>query len=636
MRPGLTALVLLLMLCGCATGAPSTGMRPSSWKARRLTPPESPLSREHRALRAWLEEQERSRRQGEAEALEAVVALVHPRAWEAAETQRRVGSRLLVRLRVDGGHMALRECELEQGPGPEAPRVDEGRFRETLKSALLQRAWGWSGDVVVVLRRTQEGWREEDSVHTAPPLRMAKAPQSPRTWAGPSSFDAQTPHASAPANPDMPPRPLALAHAEAPRAKEAERWRAVEAKLEEYLQWGMQLMEAHAAHLRRIAPGHLLTEHPLREKSIDALVRATLAWAYAHTDDPDFPSRSPSEVALYLLAHRSALATAIELGKRAPPHLDYTPPPTDEYTGEELLLELAVGFLPGIGDAADLDAALSGYSLTGHRLSEPERFLSLLAGVLPFVNGKLLAEGGEATLGRVALLTGRSLDEVQVLSRVASHLAPEDVRELERLMHGASAGRAFTQEELEFLHRVARRLETPLREAAESLRRGEKLALLGARTLPDGSRLLPGTPAHLAQCWVDYQFRHPGKYRRFSYAVDPDWERLYRSILANKPAGNAFEDSILASRGYTKNRRRSGAVWGKPYSFVEAKARNELALTGNLEAMINYVREYGGHLELWVRSARHPAGKTRLTSPLLETLERLRRSGKATLRYHPD
>ncbi len=37
--------------------------------------------------------------------------------------------------------------------------------------------------------------------------------------------------------------------------QEAERWRAEEAKLEEYLQWGMRLMEAHAVHLRRIAPG---------------------------------------------------------------------------------------------------------------------------------------------------------------------------------------------------------------------------------------------------------------------------------------------------------------------------------------------------------------------------------------------
>ncbi|HYO51475.1 hypothetical protein, partial [Archangium sp.] len=38
-------------------------------------------------------------------------------------------------------------------------------------------------------------------------------------------------------------------------------------------------------------------------------------------------------------------------------------------------------------------------------------------------------------------------------------------------------------------------------------------------------------------------------------------------------------------------------VWGQPYPFVEAKARKELSLTGNLKAMIEYVEKYGGHLE---------------------------------------
>ena len=336
--------------------------------------------------------------------------------------------------------------------------------------------------------------------------------------------------------------------------EETARWKAVEAKLEEYLQWGMYLMETHATHLRRIAPGHLLTEHPLREKSLDALVRATLAWAYSHTQDPDFLRRGPSEVALYLLASRSALSTAIELGKRAPPHLDYTPPPRHEYTDEELLLELAVGLAPILGEVTDVDAAVSGFSFTGHRLSHPERFIHALGVVLPFANGKLLKQGGEAVLERVALLTGKSLDEVRVLSRVASHLSAGDVRELERLLQrAADRGGILSDEELAFLNRLAGRLEKPLREAADTLRRGEKPPLLGARTLPGGSRMLPGGPEHLAQCWVDYQFRHPRKYRRFSYSVDPEWERLYRSILSNKPAGTAFEDSILLARGYEKN-----------------------------------------------------------------------------------
>ncbi|HLM43837.1 MAG TPA: pre-toxin TG domain-containing protein [Myxococcaceae bacterium] len=439
--------------------------------------------------------------------------------------------------------------------------------------------------------------------------------------------------------------------------EEAERWKKVEAKLEEYLQWGMRLMETHVTHLRRIAPGHLLTEHPLREKSLNALVDATLAWAYAHTEDPDFLRRSPSEVALYLLASRSALATAIELGKRAPPHLDYTPPPEDTYTDEELVVELLVGFTPLLGEVTDLEAAFSGYSFTGHRLSNPERFIHVLGVVMPFANGKLLTKGGDAVLSRVALVTGRSVEEVRVLSRVASHLSPEDVTKLELLLRrAAERGGTLTDEDLTFLNRVAGKLEKPIGEAVEALRRGEKLPLLGARTLANGTRMLPGSAEHLAQCWVDYQFRHPGKYRRFSYAVDPEWERLYRSILANKPAGNAFEDSILKAGGYEKNtalmmpppdsrlpgfipdsvRGNPGElVWGKPYHFVEAKGRQELALSGNIEAMIDYVKKYGGHIELWIRASTHPAGQTRLTNPLQKALRDLSRDGKASIKYSP-
>jgi hypothetical protein len=214
----------------------------------------------------------------------------------------------------------------------------------------------------------------------------------------------------------------------------------------------------------------------------------------------------------------------------------------------------------------------------------------------------------------------------------------------------------LTEEELAFLNRLAGRLEKPLSEAAEALHRGQKLPLLGARTLSTGARMLPGSAEHLAQCWVDYQFRHPGKYRRFSYAVDPEWERLYRSILANKPAGNVFEDTILKAGGYEKNTAMmmpppgskaqgfisdsvrgnpTELVWGEPYRFVEAKGRQELAYTGNLKAMLDYVAEYGGHIELWVRSAKHPAGKTKLTAPLERHLNDLVNEGKARVLYFP-
>ena len=243
-----------------------------------------------------MEQEAQQRRDSEAAALEAAVAAVHPRAWEEAEGQRRVGTRLLVRLRVEEGRrMALRACEVERGAGREAVPVEEERFQRMLRAALVRRAWGWSGDVVVVLRRDEVGWWDEDSVHTVSPARVARTPEPSRTRPGTGSSEAWEPSSTVSILPSASPDLGARGHED---GLQAERWKAVEAKLEEYLQWGMRLMETHAAHLRRIAPGNLITEHPLREKSLDALVRATLAWAYAHTDDPDFLRRSPSEVAL--------------------------------------------------------------------------------------------------------------------------------------------------------------------------------------------------------------------------------------------------------------------------------------------------------------------------------------------------
>ncbi len=79
-----------------------------------------------------------------------------------------------------------------------------------------------------------------------------------------------------------------------------------------------------------------------------------------------------------------------------------------------------MGLLPVAGEVADADAALSGKSLTGHPLTPPERTLHAMGVLLPFVGGSLLTKGEE--LGPLALRTGRGLDEVWVLSRVASHL----------------------------------------------------------------------------------------------------------------------------------------------------------------------------------------------------------------------
>jgi hypothetical protein len=75
--------------------------------------------------------------------------------------------------------------------------------------------------------------------------------------------------------------------------------------------------------------------------------------------------------------------------------------------------------------------------------------------------------------------------------------------------------------------------------------------------------------------------------------------------------------------------------WGQPHRLVECKARKELSLTGNLKAMSEYVEQYGGHLELWIRSAKHPDGATKLSTPLKNRLETLQRQGKAQIQSSP-
>jgi len=597
---------------------------------------------------------------------------VRAQAWAAARGLKRPGAWLALGLRVDGERVRLLGLREHEGTGAEGGPVEAEDFRHLLEWALSRYARGQQGEVVLVLRRGEGMWTEE--AESTGPVRSALAPQAPYEvflrhqrekhtdlsemaraalkkmdgWLLLQSEEALGKAAS----------PLAryTALLEEERQREV-RWRAVQRRLAEYEAWGRALLDTYAPPPRRLAPGYRLSESPLRERSLWALGNATMGWAYAHTEDPDFLQRSPEEVALYLLASRSALATVVHLGRMAPVDLDYQEAFDPEvYTPEELVVELLVGLTPGAGEVADADAAVTGRSLTGHRLTPIERLVHAVGVVVPFVGGKLLKEAGEEGLQQLALLTGRGLEEVRVLSRVASHLSPGDAKEVERLLAAASKGHAFSEEEVQFLQRVARGLEAPLREASEALRAGQKVPLLGVRTLPDGSRLLPGSPAHKAQRWVDYQFRHPEKYRRFSFQPNADWERLYDTILKNRPAGNAFEEAMLQTGRYERNTAMmmpppgssvSGfipdsvkgnpaeLVWGQPYSFVEAKARQKLSLSGNLQAMIEYVTEYGGHLELWVRSARHPDGPTHLSSSLLRRLSDLKSAGRASLKYYP-
>jgi len=439
--------------------------------------------------------------------------------------------------------------------------------------------------------------------------------------------------------------------------EEAQRQAAVDARLEEFFDWAeRRWAEAAQERVRLVAPRHLLTEHPLRTQSLDALAGAVLDWALTHTQDEDFPRKNPTEVALYLLARHSALATAIELGRAAPPHLDYTPLPDTSIPPEELAVELLAGLVPGVSEATDAAGLVLGYSITGRELDANERLLCAVGVLLPFVSGRMLS--GADMVERAALVTGRSLDEVRVLQRVATHLHPEEADQVSVLLRQVARGGKLSEEDIAFLRRVAAGLEKPLEEAAGTLRRGGKVPLVGSRLGELGIRLEPGSAEHMAAAWVDYQFRHPGKYPHFRFAIDEDWRRQYELILKNKEAGGELEQTVLKARGHEKNRalmmplpgsKAQGfipdavpgnptpgeLVWGQPYQLLEVKGRQELALTGNLKAMIDYVEKYGGFIELWVRSPKHPNGATKLTDPLLFRLDSLKQKGRAALQSFP-
>jgi hypothetical protein len=444
--------------------------------------------------------------------------------------------------------------------------------------------------------------------------------------------------------------------------REAARRAAVEAKLEEYLRWAMALAHGQARnHFRRVGREYLLTESPVWEAAQNELVSAVLAWAYRHTEDPDFLRRSPSEVALYLLASRSVLANALVVGSVAPPQADHTPwrDKTPEEEDDDETRELLVGLVPVVGELADFSGLITGYSPAGRRyLTRNERLLCAVAVLLPLLSARVLSTGGEA-LEQVALATGRSLDEVRVMVRVAERLAPEEAQRLQHLARTAARTGHLTEEEWQYLQRTSRHLDAVLNDFHAALQRGEKVPLLAVRgTDASGMRLVPGSPEHLAQAWVEYQFRHPEKYGRFRYAPDEKWQRMYRTVLENKGKGGDFEQAVLKALGHEKNTvlmlpppgskargfvpdavpgnpNPGELVWGQPYRFVEAKARQDLALTGNLEAMLDYVEQHGGHIELWVRSARHPQGPTHLTAPLRDKLGLLEQSGRARVKYHP-
>jgi len=456
---------------------------------------------------------------------------------------------------------------------------------------------------------------------------------------------------------------LELARARRREREDAARIEAIAEKLDAYQRWAMAVAGDAANPFEAAGRAHLVTSSPLLFASRQALVQAVRDWSTSHTGDPDFLRKSPSEVALYLLAKRAALARLVFLGQQAPAHLDYTPElDSSRYTLDQLLLESAVGFIPLLGDTADLVQAAEGVSLTGYKLDTEDRVLLLAGAMVPFVSGTELRAGKAIprVLEHVALATGRHPEEVEALLRVVTHLGAADATEINRIVHIAARDRRLARPELEALERLVARVDKPLlAQATEALRRLDRPTGAGLKfELATGQLLVPGSAEHMYQRWIDYQFRYPGKRGSFALAIDPEWQRLYRTILENGKAGSDFQRGALAAfklekntsmmmpppgRGFTGfvcdavEGNPAELVWGQPYKLVEAKGWDYLTQgVQNLEAMFQYVENVkDATLTLVVRSAKHPRGKTRFSKPLQDHIDALHRAGKLVIEYYP-
>jgi hypothetical protein len=439
----------------------------------------------------------------------------------------------------------------------------------------------------------------------------------------------------------------------------AQRSAAVEKKLDEYWKWARWRWAEAGVVFRSLGPAHLLTENPLRKEGMNALTNAVLTWAHSNTEDPDFLKKSPWEIAEYLMARDPYLHAIVQIGRDARPRLEYFPDmDRTRYTLGELATETIIGFIPIIGDIADALQALSGTSITGHELDTGDRVLTAMGALIPFVPGSALRAGKNLpeVVEQVAMSTGRSADEVYAIFRVAGHLDAASVNDLERIIKAVNGGKKLSPADLQILDNIALKLKGPLQEAATALAKGKEIPIGKLRAdIVTGTKFIPGTEAHKAQRWIEYQFRNPGKFKQITGKIDETWEALYDGIIKNKRAGGAFEDAALKKLNQEKNvatmippgPKATGfipdgvkgnpaeLVWGKPYHFTEVKGWKDMSYTGNLKGMLEYVDDFGGHIDVVFRSAKHADGATELTGPLRSVVDRLVKEGKCTIHLHP-
>ncbi len=453
-------------------------------------------------------------------------------------------------------------------------------------------------------------------------------------------------------------------------AEKEKRWKkendaAVKAKLDEHWAWAMRMWKEAGKKFSSAGPAHLITEHPYRKIGMNALTDAVLSWAFANTDHPRFKEMSSLEIADMLMKENPTLKIVFDIGMKARPRHEYFPElDRARQTLGETALEVLIGFIPFLGEAQDFSDLATGVSLTGHKLDATDRMLAGVGLLIPFVGGRALRGGGElaGSVLELSRKTGRSIDEIEDIFRVAGNLTPDDARHIERIMETVADKKALSNADLDILDNIAKKLKGPLEELAEARKAGGKLPVKPLRVDPvTATTLVPGTSAHMSQRWLEYQVRNPDMFPRLTGVIDPKWERLYNTIIANKRAGGKFEGEVidfLASShhpGLLKNNQMmipdgssvkgfipdgvkgnpSELVWGQPYHLLEVKGWKAMSHTGNLRAMIEYVDRFGGHIEVVFRSAKHADSATTLSGPLNKILNNLVAQGKATIRRFP-
>lgn len=427
------------------------------------------------------------------------------------------------------------------------------------------------------------------------------------------------------------------------RATDPERWAKVEAKLDEYWQVAYEIW-AEAHRPPRSNGPWLVIESETRRDALVAYGNAVLDTAYANAGRDDFLDSDPRQVARNVAANYPGMKEILAIAQDAPPSYEYLPVEQARQSLGEMAFETLVGLIPVAGDMADAYQATTGRSLTGYPLSGGDRVLAGVAVLVPFVSSSTFrtAEEAEAFAVRAASVTGRNADEFRALVRLGQRISPEDQAILMRAFEDIQARRAITPAMRRDLEGVYGRLRGPLEQV-----KAPQLARV--RNDPyTGQPLVAGTPQHMTQRWFEYQHLHSDKYPRFTSEIDPRWKKQYETILANRPAGGAFEDAALKSRGLEKNNElfmdpsgkggfipdaivgHSGPIeWGQPYHFVEVKGWGKLSDTGNLAKMLTYVENYGGHIDIVIRS------DTRLSGRLAQRIEELRQEGKATVTREP-